>query len=45
VSGIFSPIIERGTPLPASREEVYVTSADNQIEVILKRVTDSLARG
>ncbi len=30
VSGIFSPIIERGTPLPASRVQTYATSADGQ---------------
>lgn len=31
--GIFSPIIERNTPVPASREQVYRTLADNQRQV------------
>jgi molecular chaperone HscC len=30
VSGLFSPILERGTVIPASREEVYSTIEDNQ---------------
>jgi len=32
-TGIFSPIIERNTPIPASREQVYSTMQDNQREV------------
>lgn len=31
--GIFSPIIDRNTPVPASREHVYATLADNQRKV------------
>ena len=31
--GIFSPIIERNTPIPASREQVYSTLEDNQREI------------
>jgi molecular chaperone HscC len=31
--GIFSPIIDRNTPIPASREQVYSTLEDNQREV------------
>ncbi|MBK7585755.1 MAG: Hsp70 family protein [Myxococcales bacterium] len=30
VDGIYSPIIERGTPLPASRVQTYAMSADGQ---------------
>jgi len=30
VEGIFSPILHRGTTIPASREEVYTTLADDQ---------------
>jgi molecular chaperone HscC len=29
-NGIYSPIIERNTPVPASREQVYSTMQDNQ---------------
>jgi molecular chaperone HscC len=32
-TGIFSPIIERNTPVPASREQVYSTLQDNQRQV------------
>lgn len=31
--GIFSPIIDRNTPIPTSREHVYSTLSDNQREV------------
>lgn len=31
--GIFSPIIDRNTPVPASREHVYATLSDNQRKV------------
>jgi len=33
VLGVYSPIIERGTPLPASRVRTYSTSADGQTSV------------
>ncbi|MFC4256027.1 Hsp70 family protein [Altererythrobacter xixiisoli] len=33
--GIFSPIIDRNTPIPTSREHVYSTLSDNQREVRL----------
>ncbi len=33
--GIFSPIIDRNTPIPTSREHVYATMSDNQREVNL----------
>jgi len=33
VAGIYSPIIERGTALPASRVRTYVTSADGQTSI------------
>lgn len=31
MQGFFTPIIERNTPLPASREESFSTMADNQV--------------
>ncbi len=33
VDGLFSPILERGTVLPASRVERFFTMADNQTEI------------
>lgn len=30
IDGVFSPIIERGTPLPASRVSIYTTAHDGQ---------------
>ena len=33
INGIFSPIIERNTPLPASREAQYYSAADNQTKL------------
>ena len=33
--GIFSPIIERNTPVPASRERIYTTLQDNQRSIVL----------
>ncbi|KAG8740853.1 ATPase with role in protein import into the ER, partial [Ceratobasidium sp. 423] len=36
IGGIFSPIIQANTPLPARKSEIYSTSADNQRTVTLK---------
>ncbi|WP_223643406.1 Hsp70 family protein [Corallococcus sp. EGB] len=36
VSGVFSPILERGTVIPASRVERYYTSSDFQREIKLE---------
>lgn len=36
VSGMFSPILERGTVLPASRVETYVTASDGQSQIDVK---------
>ncbi|MFT3693028.1 MAG: Hsp70 family protein [Kofleriaceae bacterium] len=33
ISGLFSPILERGTVIPASREESFSTIADDQTEL------------
>jgi molecular chaperone HscC len=33
VSGLFSPILERGTVIPASREEMFSTIEDNQTSI------------
>ncbi|MEM6990403.1 MAG: Hsp70 family protein [Myxococcota bacterium] len=33
IDGVFSPILERGTVLPASRVERFVTAADNQTQI------------
>lgn len=33
ISGFFSPLIERNTPLPASREGIFSTTTDNQREL------------
>ena len=35
ISGLFSPILERGTVIPASREESFSTIADNQTEIVM----------
>jgi molecular chaperone HscC len=35
VSGLFSPILERGTVIPASREETFSTLSDGQTEITL----------
>jgi len=34
VDGLFSPILERGTVIPASREKTFVTMEDNQQEIV-----------
>jgi molecular chaperone HscC len=34
VSGLFTPIIERGNVIPCSREEVFSTIADGQTEIV-----------
>ena len=34
VDGLFSPILERGTVIPASREKTFVTMEDNQSEIV-----------
>ncbi|QJU57714.1 molecular chaperone HscC [Sphingomonas sp. AP4-R1] len=34
-SGLYSPVIERNTPIPASRENRYSTMADNQREIVM----------
>jgi molecular chaperone HscC len=36
VNGIFAPIIERGTVIPASRVKSFVTMADNQREILVE---------
>ena len=36
VKGLFSPIIERGTTLPVSRVERFLTLADNQRQLLLE---------
>ncbi|KAG8714469.1 ATPase with role in protein import into the ER [Ceratobasidium sp. 423] len=36
VGGVFSPIIQGNTPLPARKSEIYSTSSDNQRTVTLK---------
>ena len=33
VAGVFAPILERGTVIPASREKSFTTIADNQTEI------------
>jgi molecular chaperone HscC len=33
VSGLFTPILERGTVIPASREEIFSTIEDNQTSI------------
>jgi molecular chaperone HscC len=35
VSGLFTPILERGTVIPASREESFSTIADGQTEITI----------
>jgi molecular chaperone HscC len=35
VSGLLSPIIERNTPVPVSREETFVTGADGQTRLLV----------
>jgi molecular chaperone HscC len=35
VSGLFTPILERGTVIPASREESFSTIADGQTEIAI----------
>ncbi|MGE0869019.1 MAG: Hsp70 family protein [Kofleriaceae bacterium] len=46
VSGLFSPILERGTVIPASREESFSTISDNQtaIEIEVYQGEHSLVR-
>jgi len=34
VDGLFSPILERGTVIPASREKTFVTMEDGQTEIV-----------
>lgn len=36
VTGIFSPVLERGTVIPASRSGIYSTVDDNQVEIVLE---------
>jgi molecular chaperone HscC len=36
VSGLFSPILERGTVIPASREEMFATTSDGQREILVE---------
>ena len=36
ISGLFSPILERGTVIPASRVERYNTLSDNQSTILIK---------
>jgi molecular chaperone HscC len=36
VSGLFSPILERGTVIPASRVERYVTIEDDQPQILIQ---------
>jgi molecular chaperone DnaK len=31
--GVFTPLIERGTPLPAQRSEIFTTADDNQASI------------
>jgi molecular chaperone HscC len=36
VSGVFAPILERGTVIPASRVRTFTTMADNQKEILVE---------
>lgn len=36
MNGMFSPILERHSPLPAEAEKVYFTMSDNQVEAIIE---------
>jgi molecular chaperone HscC len=36
VSGVFAPILERGTVIPASRVRTFTTMADNQKEILVQ---------
>jgi molecular chaperone HscC len=36
VKGVFAPILERGTVIPASRVETFVTMADDQKEILVE---------